>query len=71
VRLFCANDKKLLFAQSSYFCAQSSIFLHLTGDFAHFAIRFLPKMLMKLTPGGSTGLRYVLQLLFIEESQNC
>ncbi len=29
------------------------------------------KMLVKLTAGGSNGPRYVLQLLFIEKSENC
>jgi len=58
--------KMLLFVQSSNFSTQSSNFLQLTGDFALFAIRFWSNMLMKLTPGGSMGPRYVMKLLFCE-----
>ncbi len=57
-RLFFTNDKKLLFAgchmpkKGWRFSAQRVLlFLQFAGNFALFNIRFLPKMLMKLTPG--------------------
>ncbi len=35
-----------------------------------FGAKVAHKMLVKLTPGGSMGPRYVLQLLFVEKSLN-
>jgi hypothetical protein len=36
-----------------------------------FGAKTAHKMLMKLTPGGSTGYRYVLQFLLSEKLQSC
>jgi hypothetical protein len=62
-QLFC---KKLFFA--AFMCLKFGFVIFWCKDFGAKAAH---KMLVKLTPGGSMGTRYILQLLFSEKSQNC
>ncbi len=58
-KVFCA----------AFVCLQFGFVIFWSKDFG--AAKATHKMLVKLTPGGRMDPRFVLQLLFVQKSQNC